>query len=259
VFSLTERKAVVTGGSQGLGRGFALAIAAQGADVAVVSTRRADDDEAAAEETGRAIETLGRSAVLVQADVTRAEDVRRLRDEVLAAFGRVDILVNNVGGFPSRPAPLVELSEADWDRSIELNLRSAFLCCRAFAPLMTVQGYGRIVNISATLSASTGVPTFSHYGAAKAGLVAMTKALARELAPGGVTVNAVAPGHVDTPMNRMGIARGWWSEEDELTDIALGRGGTVEDVAVAVAFFASSEAGWITGQTLNVNGGSFMQ
>jgi NAD(P)-dependent dehydrogenase (short-subunit alcohol dehydrogenase family) len=259
VFSLAGRKAVVTGGSQGLGRGFALALARQGADVAVVYLGRADEEAASAESTSDAIESAGRSAVLVESDVTRSEDVERARSEIDAALGGVDILVNNVGGFPTRPARLVEMSEDDWDRSIDLNLRSTFLCCRAFAPLLARRGRGRIVNISASLSAFTGVPACAHYGAAKAGVVAMTKALARELAPAGVTVNAVAPGHIDTPMNRRGIELGWWSDEEELAGIALGRAGTVDDVAAAVAFFASDEAGWITGQTLNVNGGSFMQ
>jgi NAD(P)-dependent dehydrogenase (short-subunit alcohol dehydrogenase family) len=259
VFSLEGRKAVVTGGSQGLGRGFALALAHQGADVAVVYLGRADEEAASAERTRDAIESAGRVAVRVESDVTRSEEVDRARSEIVEALGGVDILVNNVGGFPTRPARLVEMSEDDWDRSIEFNLRSTFLCCRAFAPLLAERGRGRIVNISASLSAFTGVPACAHYGAAKAGVVAMTKALARELAPAGVTVNAVAPGHVDTPMNRRGIELGWWSDEEELAGIALGRAGTVDDVAAAVAFFASDEAGWITGQTLNVNGGSFMQ
>ena len=259
MFSLADRKAVVTGGSQGLGRGFAVALAEQGADVAVAYLARADEASSAAEQTRRAIEELGRRTLLLEADVTRSAEVARLADQVLAAFGRVDILVNNVGGFPTKPVPLVEMTDEDWDRSIELNLRSVFLCCRAFGRLMAEQRYGRIVNISATLSALAGVPTMAHYGAAKAGVLAMTRALARELAPSGLTVNAVAPGHIDTPMNRMGADRGWWDSDEELAGIALGRTGTVEDVAAAVAFFASDEAGWITGQTLNVNGGSYMQ
>jgi 3-oxoacyl-[acyl-carrier protein] reductase len=258
MFSLAGRKAVVTGGSQGLGRGFAVALARQGADVVVAYLRSADADADAADATRAAIAETGRAAHLVEADVTRARDVERLREEALAALGRVDVLVNNVGGFPARPVPLLEMTDEDWDRSIELNLRSAFLCCRAFGKPMAAQGYGRIVNISASLSAFVGVETFANYGAAKAGMVTMTRALARELAPAGVTVNAVAPGHIDTPMNRMGIERGWWSDEDELAGIATGRGGTVDDVAAAVCYFASDEAAWVTGQTLNVNGGSYM-
>src|SRR6266508_1294969 len=203
MLSLDGKKAVVTGGSQGMGRGFAVMLARQGADVA---------QRAGAE---------------------------RLRDEAVGAFGRVDILVNNVGGFPSKPVPLVDLSEDDWDRSIELNLRSAFLCCRAFAPAMMAQRAGRIVNISASLSSSVGVPTCAHYGASKAGLLTLTKALAREVAGAGVTVNAVAPGDVETPMNRIGAGKGWWDSDEELAGIPLGRSGTVDDVAAAVTFFAS--------------------
>jgi NAD(P)-dependent dehydrogenase (short-subunit alcohol dehydrogenase family) len=259
MLSLEGRRAVVTGGSQGMGRGVATMFARQGADVAVAYLGRADEAASAAEETAREIEAVGRRALLVEGDLTRREDVERLRDEAVGAFGRVDILVNNVGGFPSEPAPLVELTDDDWDRSIEFNLRSAFLCCSVFTPGMVAQNSGRIVNVSASLSSSVGVAACTHYGAAKAGLLTLTKALAREVAPAGVTVNAVAPGGIDTPMNRIGARRGWWSIEEEVAGIDLGRLGTVEDVAAAVTFFASDEAGWITGQTLHVNGGSHMQ
>jgi NAD(P)-dependent dehydrogenase (short-subunit alcohol dehydrogenase family) len=258
MFSLAGRTAVVTGGSQGLGRGIALALARQGADVAISFLARRDDEATAGARTRDEIAALGRTPLLVEADMTAPADVERLRDEVIESFGRVDVVVNNVGGFPTKPLPLIELTDEDWARSIDLNLNSAFLCCRAFGRTMTGQGSGRIVSISASLSAFTGVPACAHYGAAKAGVVTMTKALARELAPFGVTVNAVAPGHVETPMNRHGVELGWWDEEDELAGIALGRGGTVDDVAAAVCFFASDEAGWITGQTLNVNGGSYL-
>lgn len=258
MFSLTERKAIITGASQGLGRGFAVALAEQEADVALVYLRRGDEDRANAEAVRAQTDALGRKALLVEADVTRPEEVARMRDEVVEGFGRIDILVNNVGGFPTAPRPLVDMTDEDWRRSLDLNLTTAFLCCRAVAPVMVRQGHGRIINISASLSAFTGVPTCAHYSAAKAGVVSMTKALARELARAGVTANVVAPGHIDTPMTRLGSERGWWDDDEELAGIALGRGGTVEDVACAVVFFASNESGWITGQTLHVNGGSFM-
>jgi len=258
MFSLSSRKAIVTGASQGLGQGFALALAEQGADVALVHLARADEDAANVVAVRDHVASLNREAIVVEADVTRVEEVERMRDEVVTRFGRIDVLVNNVGGFPTGTGPLTEMTLEDWRRSLDLNLTSAFLCCRALAPRMQRQSYGRIVNISASLSAFAGFPNAAHYSAAKAGLVAMTKALARELAPSGVTANVVAPGHVDTPMNRHGVELGWWDEQDELGGIALGRGGTVEDVACAVAFFASDEAAWITGQTLHVNGGSYM-
>jgi 3-oxoacyl-[acyl-carrier protein] reductase len=258
VFELTNRTAVVTGGSQGLGRGFATALARQGADIAIAYLGRHDEDDAAADKSRQDIEALGRRALLVEADLTSASQVAGMYEQVAADLGGVDILVNNVGGFPTAPRPLLELSEEDWDRSIELNLRSAFLCCRAVAPAMVRAKSGRIVNISASLSAATGMATHSHYSAAKAGLIAMSKALARELAVDGVTVNVVAPGHIDTPMNRQGIARHWWDDAEEVAGIAMGRTGTVAEVAAAVSFFASDEARWITGQTLHVNGGSYM-
>jgi 3-oxoacyl-[acyl-carrier protein] reductase len=258
LLDLSGRAAVVTGGSQGMGRGFAVALARQGADVAIAYLAPADEQASAADETRRAIEALGRRALLVEADVTRGEEVERLHQEAVASLGRVDVLVNNVGGFPTRPRPVVELGDDDWDRSLELNLRSAFLCCRGFAPGMLDRRWGRIVNVSASLSSAVGVAGHAQYGAAKGGLNTFTKALARELAPGGVTVNAVAPGDIDTPMNRLGADRGWWDAEEELAGIALGRVGTVADVAAAVVFLTSEEAGWITGQTLHVNGGSYM-
>jgi 3-oxoacyl-[acyl-carrier protein] reductase len=245
-------------GSQGLGRGFALALAAHGADVAVVHLPAADEEETAAATVSREISALGRDSLVVPADLRDPDAVQQAVDQVLDRLGRIDVLVNNVGGFPTKTRPLVEMSDEDWDQSIALNLRTPFLCCRAVAPLMQRQRYGRIVNISASLSAFMGWANASHYSAAKSGLVAMTRALARELAASEVTVNAVAPGHIETPMNRRGIELGWWDEADELEGTPVGRGGTVEDVARAVVFFASNEAGWITGQTLNVNGGSFM-
>jgi 3-oxoacyl-[acyl-carrier protein] reductase len=258
MFSLAGRCAIITGGSQGIGRGIALALARQGADVAVAYLPSADEEASSGEAVRAEIEEFGRKVLLVPGDLTQAAEAVRLREETVAALGGVDILVNNVGGFPSRPRPVVAQTDDDWDRSIELNLRTCFLCCREVGRVMSEQGSGRIVNISASLSASVGVSRHANYGAAKAGVLGLTRALARELAPAGVPVNAVAPGDIDTPMNRIGIERGWWNHEEELAGIALGRAGTPDDVAAAVCFFASNEAGWITGQTLNVNGGSYM-
>jgi 3-oxoacyl-[acyl-carrier protein] reductase len=181
-----------------------------------------------------------------------------MRAHVLDQFDRIDVLVNNVGGFPTAPAPLIELTDADWHLSIDLNLTSAFLCCRAMIPSMIARKYGRVVNIAASLSAFSGVANSAHYCAAKAGLVAMTKALAREVAHHGITANIIAPGHIDTPLTRAGAALGWWDDEEELRGISSGRAGSATDVAAALMLFASQEAGWITGQTLHVNGGSLM-
>jgi NAD(P)-dependent dehydrogenase (short-subunit alcohol dehydrogenase family) len=253
MFELTGKTAVVTGASQGLGLGFARALALQGVRLALV--HRADHDPA---EAVQAVQDAGAEALGIAADVTDAAAVEALRDSVLSRLGAVDILINNVGGFPTAPRPLVEMSDDDWHRSIDLNLTSAFLCCRAFVPEMQRRRYGRVVNISASLSAATGIPTNSNYSAAKAGLISMTKALAREIARDGVTANVVAPGLIQTPMHDDGAALGWWSDEDEIAGIASGRPGTVDDVSGAVVFFCSDEAQWITGQTLHVNGGSFM-
>jgi NAD(P)-dependent dehydrogenase (short-subunit alcohol dehydrogenase family) len=195
---------------------------------------------------------------MIDTDLTEASNVARLRDEVLAEFGRIDILVNNVGGILARPGPLVDISDEEWQRSIDLNLTATFLCCRAITPSLVKQGHGRIINIASSRSAFAGVPNWAHYCAAKGGIVALTKGLALELAKSGVTVNAIAPGHIETPAVTSGADRGWWDLEDVVAHIPIGRGGTPEDIAYAGVFLASDEASWITGHTLHVNGGNLM-
>ncbi|MER8417497.1 SDR family NAD(P)-dependent oxidoreductase [Mesorhizobium sp. M1329] len=256
MFSLQGKKAVVTGGSQGLGREIARIFARQGADVLVAYRRLADEHGAEADETLRLITEAGGRATMVDMDVTDPAAVEALAKQARELFGHVDILVNNVGGYPTKPVPLIEMSDQDWDLSISLNMRSTFLCCRVFGRMMSDQGFGRIVNITSSRAGCAGLETNAHYGAAKGGVAIMSKALARELGPKGITVNVVSPGRMDTPLGRVGAKKGWW--ESSRPDIVLGRLGMGEDVAPAVLFFASDEAGWITGQTLHVNGGSLM-
>jgi 3-oxoacyl-[acyl-carrier protein] reductase len=255
-FSLAGRRALVTGGSQGIGKATGQMLAECGADVALVFLRSADEHAASAQLAHSEIVSRGRKALLIDADVTKQDDLGRAKAEVIQHFGGLDILVNAAGGFPTRPKPLFELGDLDWDRSVELNLRSVFLCCRLFGPIMRAQNYGRIISLSSGAGAF-GLAEQSHYSASKAGIVGMSKALARELGPYGVTCNVVTPGRIDTPMSRMGLEKDWWRERPA-EFFPMRRIGKPEDVASAVCYFASDEAGWITGQVLQVNGGSYM-
>jgi 3-oxoacyl-[acyl-carrier protein] reductase len=151
---------------------------------------------------------------------------------------------------------MLEMTNEDWDKSIELNMRSVFLCCREFGRPMMAQKYGRMITLSSR-SGFGGTANQAHYSAAKSAVVAMSKALARELGGYGITCNVVAPGRIETPMTRIGLERNWWGDYP-MSMFPMGRWGKAEDVAAAIAYFASDEAGWVTGQTLHVNGGSFM-
>ena len=242
------RTAIVTGGSRGIGRAVCIALAKQGCNVVVNYCH----GEAAAAETVALCKAEGANAVAVQADVASAADCKRLFDEAAAAFGRVDILVNNAG--ITRDNLILRMSEEDFDAVLNANLKGAFLCCKEAARRMVRQRYGRIVNLSSVV-ALRGNPGQANYAASKAGLIGLTKSLARELAARNVTVNAVAPGFIDTDMTavlpeavRTGMTQG----------IPAGRAGQPEDVAQAVAFFAAEQSSYLTGQVLCVDGGMAM-
>lgn len=256
MFSLTGKTAVVTGGSQGLGREISRVLSLQGANVVIAYRKASDEHGTEAEETRRLIEETGGSVTMVDLDITKEADIERLAKLAFEKYDSVDILVNNAGGYPTKPVPLIDMSNEDWDLSIDLNLRAVFFCCRLFGRHMSERGSGRIINITSSRAGCAGLETNAHYGAAKGGVSIMSRALARELGKQNVTVNMVSPGRMDTPMGRVGASKGWW--ESSRPDIVLGRLGTGNDVAPAVLFFASEEAGWITGQTLHVNGGSLM-
>jgi 3-oxoacyl-[acyl-carrier protein] reductase len=240
---------VVTGAAKGIGRGIAERFAREGAHVAVAG--RTSEPLAALVET---IIATGGSALAVPTDVTQADAVERLFDATMFRWGRIDVLVNNAGVYLT--APVTEMTETDWDLTVDIDLKGVFLCSRAAARAMVKQRSGRIVNITSIAQLRGGTPGHAHYGAAKAGVGAFTKTLAKELGPFGITVNCVAPGLIeDTEMGResktlMGDAY--------LATIPLGCLGTVVDVVEAVVFLASSRARYITGETLNVNGGSHM-
>lgn len=242
------KTAIVTGGSRGIGRAVCLALAARGAKVVVNYAGNAS----AAEETAAACRELGAQAVAVQADVSREQDCEALFAAAEEAFGRVDILVNNAG--VTKDTLILRMSEADFDRVLDTNLKGAFFCMKQAARRMMKQRSGRIINISSIVGLR-GNAGQVNYAASKAGLIGMTKSLAKELAPRGVTVNAVAPGFIETDMT--GVLPDAVREK-LLAEIPMKSLGHPEDVAVAVAFLAEDAAGYITGQVLCVDGGMAM-
>ena len=242
------KTAVVTGGSRGLGRAVCLELAKGGANVVFCYA----GNEAAAKETTAACEALGAKALAVQCDVAKADEVKALMDAAVKEFGRIDILVNNAG--ITRDGLLMMMKEEDFDAVIAANLKGTFLCMKAVSRIMMKQRYGRIVNLSSVVGLR-GNAGQVNYAASKAGVVGMTKSLAKELASRGVTVNAVAPGFIATDMT---AAMTDAAKEAPLASIPLQRLGAPEDVAHAVAFLASDEAAYVTGQVLCVDGGMAM-
>ena len=243
-----KRAAIVTGGSRGIGRAVCLALAEQGINVVVNYAGSA----AAAEETAALCREKGVEAIAVQGSVADAQQVDALFEKAVEAFGRVDILVNNAG--ITKDNLIVRISEEDFDAVIDTNLKGAFLCCKKAARLMMRQKWGRIVNVSSVV-ALRGNPGQANYCASKAGVIGLTKSLAKELSSRHITVNAVAPGFIDTDMTRVLPEN---ARTAILSQVPLGTFGQPEDVARAVAFFASETAGYITGQVLCVDGGMAM-
>ncbi len=244
----TRRAALVTGGGRGIGRAICLALAAQGYDVAVNYAA----SSAAAEQTAADCRAYGVQAVTLQADVTDPAACQTLVDTAAKTFGRLDVLVNNAGVTADKL--ILRMQEEDFDKVINANLKGAFFCCKAACKLMMRQRYGRIVNISSVVGLH-GNAGQANYAASKAGLVGLTKSLAKEFAARNVTVNAVAPGFIGTDMtNAMTDA----AKQAAMAGIPAGRIGAPEDVANAVAFLASENAAYITGQVLCVDGGMGM-
>lgn len=239
---LTGKVALVTGASRGIGKAIAIALARAGADVAVNYRSRADE----AHDTCLAIEQLGRRSIAVPADVSDSIEVNRLVSNVETELGPVAILVNNAG--ITRPQPVSEITEQDWDTLIAVNLKSVFLMTQAVLPRLRAARWGRIINLS-SVAAQTGGVVGPHYAASKAGILGLTHAYANLLAKEGITVNAIAPALIETEM-----VTGNPNARPDL--IPVGRFGTVNEVADAAVMLAQN--GYITGQTINVNGGWFM-
>lgn len=244
---LEGRVAVVTGAAQGIGRAIAETLARDGADLVI-----ADLDPGRSQEAAEAVQKAGRKALNVKVNVAEWDDVKRMVDHVLKEWGRIDVLVNNAG--VTRDGLLMRMKEEDWDLVLRVNLYGTFHCTKAVLPSMTKQRHGRIVNI-ASIVGVMGNAGQANYAASKAAVIGFTKTAAREYASRMVTVNAVAPGFIDTPMTQTLPAD---VKETLHKQIPLGRLGSPADVAQAVRFLASDEAGYITGHVLHVNGGMLM-
>jgi NAD(P)-dependent dehydrogenase (short-subunit alcohol dehydrogenase family) len=246
---LRGKVALVTGAQQGIGRGIALAFAREGADVALNYL----DDPGAAETVMGEVRAAGRRAMLVQADVARPAEAAAMVARALAELGGLDVLVNNAGVYPR--VPFLAMRERDWDLVLDVNLKGGFFCAQAAARAMIDGGRrGSIINMAS--QAIRGAVRGVHYSASKGGVVAMTRAMALELAPSGIRVNAIAPGLTDTAQPRYG------NTEEELATMAsavpLGRMAQPDDIAAVAVFLASDDARHVTGQTVHVNGGSYM-
>ncbi len=241
------KTALVTGSGSGIGKAIALLLAGLGADVMVNDVSKEN-----AEQTAEEIRALGQKALVSPANVADAAQVAEMVAQMTAGFGRIDILVNNAG--ITRDGLMKDMDESQWDSVMDVNLKGVFLCCQQAAAAMSDQGYGRIVNISSA-SAQMGNIGQVNYAASKGGVISMTKTLAKELARFNITVNAVAPGYIKTPMTEAVPEK---VERYLISQIPLGRAGESDDVAQAVAFLASDAAAYITGQVLAVNGGMYV-
>ena len=244
---LKEKVALVTGAAQGIGKAVALMLARHGADVIV-----ADVNLEKAAETAREVEAAGRGAMAVKVDVTRLSDVEQMVESALGRFGKIDILINNAG--IARDKLILRMTEEDWDAVLDVNLKGTFNCTKAVIKHMSKQRSGKIVNIASVVG-EMGNAGQANYSASKAGVIGLTKTIAREFAQRGINVNAIAPGYIQTPMTDALPDK---AKEELKRMIPMERLGQPEDVAHAVLFLVSEASSYITGQILKVNGGIYM-
>ena len=250
----TPKTIVVTGGSRGIGRAVCLALATPGAEIFFnyFSPTDPEAEAEAADQTIALVSEKGARATGVETNVASQEDVAAFFNQVMEATGRIDVLVNNAG--ITRDTLIIRMKETDWDEVINVNLKAVFVCTQLAAKIMLKQRSGRIINMASVVGV-IGNPGQANYVASKAGVIGLTKTAAKELAPRGITVNAVAPGYIETDMTA--------SLPDKVKDaflnqVPLGRAGQPEDVAAAVAFLASDSASYLTGQVIHVSGGMYI-
>lgn len=246
LFSLQNQTALITGASRGIGFSIAQLLGAAGARLAIVAR-----DAQRLEQAAQTLRADGYEVLALAGDVSVEADVNNIVSRVVAEYGRIDILVNNAGLLQA--GPITNFSAADWEGMIAVNLNSAFYFCRAVSPLMMEQKSGRIINVASVSAQTGGVAGSVQYAASKGGMISMTKALSRDLAPYNITANAIAPGQIETDMGALTGER----REQMLHMIPLGRLGTPQDVAYAALFLASNAASYVTGATLDVNGGVY--
>ena len=240
---LRDRVAIITGGGQGIGRATCLLLAKEGANIVI-----AEHNPTTAETVGQDVEALGVRSLVLQTDVSDSDSVRSMVDQTLDAFGRIDILVNNAGIFSY--TQVEECTEEEWDRIMAVNLKGPFLCSQAVIGTMKKQKSGRIISLGSLAGQVGGLVSSAPYAASKAGVMCLTKSLARALGPHNITVNAIAPGVAATDMTT--------NHPDLTAQMVLGRVAEPVEVANAILFLASDEGSYVTGITLNVNGGMFM-
>jgi 2-hydroxycyclohexanecarboxyl-CoA dehydrogenase len=249
---MTKKVALVTGAAVGIGRAICLRLARDGIAIGVLDLNKAD-----AEKVAREIKAAGGEAIGLAGDITRRDTIQAAAAELRNAFGPINVLVNNAGitGF----APFLELTDAQWDRMMEVNLKGAFIVTQTILPDMLAQGWGRIVNISSS-SAQSGAVNMAHYSSAKGGIIALTKTLAQEFGPSGITVNNIPPRFVmNTAMSEDSFKHLGQAARDAMTQGGpIRRQGEPEDIAGAAAWLVSDEAGYVTGQTIGVNGGRYI-